>query len=120
MKCYTWQVIIFLVQALLVGYLSQYFCEKNSLEEDLSIAQRMNDSSLVNTVEEEINLATRDAYLYATGLTALSFVLAISHAWIFYLGGTIGMKFRVLLTAAIYEKVKICSIYFVHASYENT
>ena len=71
----------------------------------MSIGERTNDSSLVKTAEEEIRLATRNAYLYATGLTVLSFVLAVMNAWVFYLGGTTGMKFRVLLTAAIYDKV---------------
>ncbi|XP_065902754.1 ATP-binding cassette sub-family C member 4-like isoform X2 [Dysidea avara] len=99
------EILIFLVQSLLVGYLSQYFCEKNSLEEELSIAQKTNDSTLVNALEEEIELATRNAYLFAAGITVFGFVIAVTHAWIFYLSGTAGMKFRVLLTAAIYEKI---------------
>ena len=92
-----------------MGNLSQYFCEKNSLEEELSVAREANDSSLMNSVEEEINVATRDAYLYAAGITAIGFVVAVLHSWVFYLSGTTGMKYRVLLTAAIYEKVIIYS-----------
>ena len=88
-----------------MGHLSQYFCEKNSLEEELSLLRRTNDTNLVDLVEEDINVATRNAYLYAAGITLTSLTLSIIHAWVFFLGGSTGMKSRILLTAAIYEKV---------------
>jgi len=88
-----------------VGYLSQYFCEKNSLEEELSLLRRNNDTNLIDVVEEDINVATRNAYLYATGITLTAFTLSMIHAWVFFLGSSTGMKSRILLTAAIYDKV---------------
>jgi len=104
------QVLTLLVQAVLVGNLSQFFCEKNSLEEELSAARKANDSSLINSIEDDINEATRNAFLYAAGITAIGFVLAVAHAWIFYLSGTTGMRNRILLTAFIYEKVSYYSM----------
>jgi len=99
------QVLAFLVQSVLAGNLTQYFCEKNSLEEELSAAEKAYNTSLMDSIEDEINVATRNAYLYAAGITTIGFVLAVMHAWIFYLSGTTGMRNRVLLTAVIYEKV---------------
>jgi len=94
----------------LVGYLSQYFCEKNSLEEELSLLRRTNGTNNIDLVEDNIKVATRNAYLYATGITSISFTLSIIHAWGFFLGGETGMKSRILLTAAIYEKVAMLII----------
>ena len=94
-----------------MGNLSQYFCEKNSLEEELSIAQEANNSTLVNSLEDEIEMATRNAYLYAAGVTAITFVIAVLHAWVFYLASATGMRNRILLTAVIYEKVTILCLY---------
>jgi len=88
-----------------VGYLSQYFCEKNSLEEELYLLRRTNDTNLVDTTEEEIRVATRNAYLYAAGMSLLGLVLAVNHAWAFYIAALIGMKCRILFTASIYDKV---------------
>ena len=98
---------MFVTQAILVGNLSQYFCEKNSLEEELSLARNSSDTELINSKEEEIQVLTRNAYLYAMGMVIIAFALAMDHAWTFYLSGTLGMKHRILFTAAIYEKVKI-------------
>ena len=98
---------MFVTQAILVGNLSQYFCEKNSLEEELSIARNNSDTELINSKEEEIQVLTRNAYLYAMGMVIIAFALAMDHAWTFYLSGTLGMKHRILFTAAIYEKVRI-------------
>ncbi|XP_065902366.1 ATP-binding cassette subfamily C member 4-like [Dysidea avara] len=106
------EVVILLVQAVLVGNLSQYFCEKNSLEEELSIAQEANNSTLVNSLEDEIEMATRNAYLYAAGVTAITFVIAVLHAWVFYLASATGMRNRILLTAVIYEKI----LYLSHST----
>ena len=108
-----------MAQAVLVGYLSQYFCEKNSLEEELSLLRRTNDTNSVDRVEEEIRVTTRNAYLYATGMSLLGFLVAVLHAWVFYFSGTTGMKMRILLTAAIYNKVAVCDDYIIDACFEN-
>ena len=94
---------------MLVGYLSQYFCEKNSLEEELSILimTNSNNSELVTLKQEEIEVATRDAYLYALGMIVASYFLAVNHTWVFYISHKIGMMNRILMTAAIFKKVAI-------------
>ena len=97
---------MFVAQAVLVGNLSQYFCEKNSLEEELSVLRNGNDTELINSKMEEIQGLTRNAYLYATGMSIIAVGLAMDHAWTFYLSGTLGMKHRILFTAAIYEKAR--------------
>ena len=99
------KTLVFLTQAVLVGYLSQYFCEKNGLEEELSLLRRTNDTNSVDRVEEEIRVATRNAYLYAAGMSLLGFVVAVNHAWTIFLASITGMKNRILLTAVIYNKV---------------
>jgi len=88
-----------------VGYLSQYFCEKNSLEEELSSLRASNSSELVDQKEEEIQTITRNAYLYAAGITVLTFFSVLVNMWAFYLGQVIGMMCRVVMTTAIYSKV---------------
>ena len=91
---------------MLVGYLSQYFCEKNSLEEELSILLRNgNNSELVTLKQEEIEVATRDAYLYALGMIVASYSVAINHTWVFYSLDRTGMLHRIVLTGIIYQKV---------------
>ena len=92
-------------QALLVGYLSQYFCDRNSLEEELTALRSSNNSELINSKQEEIDLATRDAYLYAAGMLSAALSVALLHAWSFYLSHKIGMECRIILTGAIYTKV---------------
>ena len=104
---FPFKTLVFLTQAVLVGYLSQYFCEKNSLEEELSLLRRTNDTNSVDRVEEEIRVATRNAYLYATGMSLLGFSLTMIHAWSLYLACLTGMKNRILLTAVIYDKVTL-------------
>ena len=91
-----------------MGNLSQYFCEKNSLEKELSALRNDNntDSELINSKEEEIQISTRNAYLYGAGMVIIAFILAFNHAWAFFFSGILGMKNRILLIAAIYEKVK--------------
>ena len=101
---------MFIALAVLVGYLSQYFCEKNSLEEELSLLRRTNDTNSVDRVEEEIRVATRNAYLYAAGMSLLGFVIAVIHALAFYIAALIGMECRILFTAAIYDKVFVVFI----------
>ena len=97
---------MFVTQAILVGNLSQYFCGKSSLEEELSELRNSNDSELIKSKEEKIQILTRNAYLYATAMAIIGFGLACTHAWTFYISGKMGMKHRILLTAAIYEKAR--------------
>ena len=96
---------MFIAQAVLVGNLSQYFCEKSSLEEELSILRGGNDTELIGAKMDEIQVLTRNAYLYATGMSILAVALALDHAWTYFISGSLGMKNRILFTAAIYEKV---------------
>ena len=96
---------------MLVGYLSQYFCEKSSLEEELSVLRNGNNSELVALKEGEINMATRDAYLYALGMIVASYSMAIHHTWVFYNMDKLGMIYRIVLTGVIYQKV--CFVYLV-------
>ena len=98
-------------QSILVGYLSQYFCEKNSLEEELSLLRASNNSELVDQKEEDIQTVTRNAYLYAAGITALTFISVLLFTWAFYIGQVIGMMCRIVLSMAIYSKVCILWIY---------
>ena len=106
---------MFVAQAILAGNLSQYFCEKNSLEEELSVLRNIgNDTELISSKMEEIQGLTRNAYLYATGMSVIAVGLAINHAWTFYLSGTLGMKNRILFTAAIYEKARSSYTIYVH------
>ena len=98
---------MFVVQAVLVGNLSQYFCEKNTLEKELSLLRNdSNYTELMNEKEEEIQTITRNAYLYAAGIAMVVFIILLNHAWCFFVSDSLGMKHRVLFIAAIYEKVK--------------
>ena len=98
-------------QSVLLGYLSQYFCKKNSLEEELSAISNLNNSKLVNLKEDEIQLATRDAYLYATGIALLTLCSVFSFTWTFYYAHVLGMMHRIVMISAIYTKV--CSYVYV-------
>ena len=99
------QFIPIIGQALLVGYLSQYFCEKNGLDEELSALRNSNNSELAALKEEEIKIATRDAYLYALGMIVASCTVAVHHTWVFYNSHKIGMMSRIVMTGAIFKKV---------------
>ncbi|XP_065897571.1 ATP-binding cassette sub-family C member 4-like [Dysidea avara] len=116
LQCFKWDLLIhgflfFILatpqigQSILVGYLSQYFCEKNSLEEELSLLRASNNSELVDQKEEDIQTVTRNAYLYAAGITALTFISVLLFTWAFYIGQVIGMMCRIVLSMAIYSKV---------------
>ena len=88
-----------------MGNLSQYFCEKNSLEKEISTLRNMNSIEMINSKDEEIQIITRNAYLYAAGIAIIAFLITINIAWTFLLSETLGMKHRILFIAAIYEKV---------------
>ncbi|XP_065914062.1 ATP-binding cassette sub-family C member 4-like isoform X2 [Dysidea avara] len=95
----------FIAQAILVGYLSQYFCDKNSLEEELTFSRTANNSELADKIEEDIRIATRDAYLYAAGITLISCLGVSTFTWTFYIGDKLGMIHRIALVSTIYSKV---------------
>ena len=97
-----------------MGNLSQYFCEKNSLEQELTALKSDNNTEMIISKEEEIQVITRNAYLYAAGITTIVFIIVLSHSWLFFLSETLGMKFRILFIAAIYEKVKFLRLYLIH------
>ena len=99
------QLIPLMGQSILLGYLSQYFCEKNSLEEELSALRTLNNSVLVGLKEKEMQTATRNAYLYAIGIALLSLCTVFSYTWTFYYSHIIGMMHRVVMIGAIYSKV---------------
>ena len=91
-----------------MGNLSQYFCEKNTLDKELTVlrSDHNNNTGLIKSKEEEIRIITRNAYLYAAGMAIIAFIITINIAWTFLLSETLGMKHRILFIAAIYEKVK--------------
>jgi len=95
----------FIGQAVLVGYLSQYFCDKNSLEEELILLRAANNSELVAQVEEEIRVATRDAYLYAVGIILIAGFGVFTFTWTFYMAERLGAMHRIALVSTIYSKV---------------
>ncbi|XP_065897574.1 ATP-binding cassette sub-family C member 4-like isoform X2 [Dysidea avara] len=114
LQCLKWRLLIhgilffiFLLpqigQSILVGYLSQYFCEKNSLEEELSLLRASNNSELVDQ-KEDIQTATRNAYLYAAGITVLTFFSVLLGIWVFYVSQMNGMMCRIVMTMSIYSK----------------
>jgi len=100
------QLFPFIGQAILVGYLSQYFCDKNGLEEELTVLRSANNSELIDQIEEEIRIVTRDAYLYAGGITLISCFGAFTFTWAFYIGEELGTMHRIALVSSIYSKVQ--------------
>ena len=91
-----------------MGYLSQYFCEKNTLADELLALKNSNSSELVVLKEEEIKMVTRDAYLYALGMILASYYAAVHHTWVFYVSHQLGMMHRIAMTGAIFRKVCLC------------
>lgn len=102
------QLCLLLGQGILVGYLSEYFCTKQILEEELSELRDIpsnNSDNLITSKQEEIDNATRDAYLYATGMVLVVIGVLFIHAWAFYYAQNTGMQMRIVTTGAIYHKV---------------
>ena len=64
-----------------------------------------NSDGLIASKQEDIDNATRDAYLYATGIIVIVVSVSFIHAWAFYLAQNTGMQMRIIATAAIYHKV---------------
>ena len=66
---------------------------------------RSNNLSGVTSKQEEIDIATRDAYLYAGGMVMVVIAVLFVHAWNFYFGQNTGMQLRIITIGAIYKKV---------------
>ena len=92
-----------------MGYLSEYFCMKRTLEDELTLLRNMNNTNdSITSKQEEIDDATRDAYLYAVGVILMVISVSIIHARGFYLALNAGMQARIITTGAIYNKVRKC------------
>ena len=94
-----------------MGYLSQYFCEKKTLEEELAVLRNGNNSDFVVLKEKEIQIATRDAYLLALGMIVASYYIAVHHTWVFYISHKLGMMHRIVMRGAIIQKVCVLYIF---------
>ena len=70
-------------------------------------------NSLIASKQEEIDNATRDAYLYATGMVLVVLAVMLIHAWAFYLAQNTGMQMRITTTGAIYHKVTKHSVAYM-------
>ena len=68
-------------------------------------SDNMNNSDSIASKQEEIDNATRDAYLYAAGMILVVLSIMFLHAWAFYLAQNTGMQMRIITTGAIYHKV---------------
>ena len=89
-----------------MGYLSEYFCSKQILEDELAELRSTNDSdNLIMSKQKEIDDATRNAYLYATGMIVVTICMMLLLVWQLYFGQNIGMQVRIITMGAIYHKV---------------
>ena len=83
---------------------------KKTLEDELTSLRNINNTNdSINSKQEEINDATRDAYLYAIGLIVAVMCAIMAHAWGFHTALSYGMQVRIIATGAIYHKV--CGAY---------
>ena len=69
-------------------------------------SNNLSNSDSIASKQEEIDNATRDAYLYATGMILVVLGVTFMHAWAFYLAQNTGMQMRIITTGAIYHKVR--------------
>ena len=76
---------ILVLQIVFLGLLSDYFINESPTADDI-----------------------RNAYFNALGLSLLSFLLVFTHTMAFYQAYKLGMLTRILMTSAIYQKVKYC------------
>ena len=91
-----------------MGLLSEYFCSKKMLEDELTELRNMNGSDdLIASKQKEIDDATTGAYLYATGMILVTLCGMFMYAWSFYFGLNMGMQVRIIAMGAIYHKVYI-------------
>jgi ATP-binding cassette subfamily C (CFTR/MRP) protein 4 len=94
LKCFWWRIIaqgllqftevaIIVLQSVIIGYLSDYF-----------------------VIEDPSPVETRDAYLFAMGLTLLSLINTLIHGMGYHTAFKVAILTRNLFTAVIYQKVK--------------
>ena len=76
---------------------------------------RSNNLSGVASKQEEIDIATRDAYLYATGIIVIVVTVTLVHVWAFYFAQNSGMQMRIITIGAIYHKVTKHLMTYEHA-----
>ena len=100
----------------LLGYLSQFFCEKKALEEELSALKNDNNSGVFVVKENRITTITRNAYFYATGMMLSMLCILIKHTWVYYWSDKVGMMSRILMTGAIYRKVCVSIALYIQYS----
>ena len=60
---------------------------------------------------------TRNVYLYATGLMLVMLCFAVQYTWVYYWSDKIGMTSRIIMTGAIYRKVRAIKISTVKVIY---
>jgi ATP-binding cassette subfamily C (CFTR/MRP) protein 4 len=75
------EIVIQITQAILVGLLAEYFVGELTTEN------------------------TRNAYLYAMGITLCTFIVPFLHSHALYEGQNAGMIVRIALTGTIYKKI---------------
>lgn len=80
----SFQVFVTIFLSLLVGLLSEYFSNEDPASEQ-----------------------TRDAYLYAGALSVLTMILIVLIGHKSMIAYNLAMQIRVMLTTAIYQKVKL-------------
>lgn len=90
---------------MVIGYLAEFFRNKQVLEVDLNYLLSQNDTMATQDKQEEIDESVRNGYLYALLLVPLTFAFAISRANSFFLANKMGMMCRIMTTGAIYQKV---------------
>ena len=88
------------------------------LEDELTELRSVNSSDdLITSKQKEIDDATRDAYLYATGMIIVAICGMFLYVWAFYFGLNIGMQVRIITMGAIYHKVQLHNCYLSIVSY---
>jgi len=108
------QFSLLISQSILVGYLSQYFCTKRTLEDELTLLRNMSSANnSITSKQEEIDDATRDAYLYAVGMILIAICLTFAHGWGFHTALNTGMQLRIATIGAIYHKVCALRIFYI-------
>ena len=85
---------------MVTGYLAEFFCNKQVLEEDLNYLLSQNETLGVQAKQQEVDESVRNGYLYASALVPLSFAFALSRAHTFFLTNKMGMMYRIITTGS--------------------
>ncbi|XP_019860381.1 PREDICTED: multidrug resistance-associated protein 4-like [Amphimedon queenslandica] len=92
-KCFWWRILLH--GLFLFGEVSGFVCQSELIG---SLAEYL-------VLDSPSEAETRDAYLYAFGLTLLSFFIVFIHAIAFYYGHILGMHTRIVFSSALYQKI---------------